>query len=77
MRRLRILEISLWMILAIVVSGRFWIDYAMFAGEVATTRILKEFYLDVLLGLLVLAFPFLFRWIFGERRERLSELFGS
>lgn len=57
-------EFTLWMVVAVVVSARFWLDLLRY-GAVGIYEVIDTRYLDLLIGLVIVMFPSLFRLVFG------------
>jgi hypothetical protein len=79
-----ILELSLWMLLAIVLSGRFWLDVFSYgvSGRASLSEIIGVRYLYIIMGMLAVVFPVLYQLIFGLmpiaslRRKTLAARLG-
>jgi hypothetical protein len=62
LRRRRLPELTVWIVIGVVVAGRFLIWWAE-GGNVLKT--LSEYYIELLFALLLCIFPFLFELTFG------------
>jgi hypothetical protein len=73
------LELIVWFIIALIVGFR--VIYIVLIGE--AFLIFKEFYFDLLISIIVLLFPFLFKLIYSEfpfqytRNRRLKKLYEN